>query len=449
MQRFPELNKSSDILVMIDEAHRTQYKMLGANLQVALPNAVRVAFTGTPIDKTEHTFGEYIDRYSVRQAVVDGVTVEIVYEGRTHKGTVSDKEAMNRRFDDVFSAVDKDERQLFLDRYTWRAYLEAGEVIRDKAADMLDHYLAHVFPNRFKAQVVAVSRLAAIRYKEALDAALQQRIEALERDNGSPDDLDLLRRMKIEAVISGSINDEAVYKPYTDENSHEKSVASFKLPFDQVSEEGIPGDVGILVVQSMLITGFDAPVEQVMYLDNVIKEHNLLQAIARVNRVSKNKSCGYVVDYVGLARHLREALAVFDEKDTKEILEVVIDSTADKDTLKYIHSQIKNFFSQYNTELRDTDACVDVLADEEVRDEYISLLRSFNKAIDRVLPDPEALRFIGDLKLLSWISESARNRYRDEKLSIRDASRKIREIVDEFLISKGVDPKTLASANLL
>lgn len=440
-QRFPELNKSPNILVMIDEAHRSQYKMLGANLQVALPQAVRVAFTGTPIEKTEYTFGEYLDKYSVRQAVEDGVTVEIVYEGRTHKGAVTDKEAMNRRFEEVFSAVDKDERQLILDRYTWRAYLESEEVIRDKASDMLDHYLAHVFPNRFKAQVVAVSRLAAIRYKQALDRVLVEKIHELEGEDGNLEDLDQLRRMKVEVVISGTNNDEAVYKPYTDEKQHDKFIISFKLPFDQVNEDGIRGDVGILVVQSMLITGFDAPVEQVMYLDDVIKEHNLLQAIARVNRVSKNKSCGFVVDYVGITRHLRKALAVFDEKDTEEILEVFVDRAADEDTLKYIHSQIKAFFDPYGAAFKDIDACVDVLADEEVRDEFISLMRSFNKAIDRVLPDPVALRFVDDLKRVTWISESARNCYRDENLSIRSASRKIRAIVDEFLRSKGVDPK--------
>jgi type I restriction enzyme R subunit len=437
-QQFPQLNASDKILVMIDEAHRTQYKLLGANLQVALPNAVRVAFTGTPIEKTELTFGQYIDQYSVRQAVEDGVTVEIVYEGRTHKGSVTDKEEMNRRFEDVFSAVDKDERQLILDRYTWRAYLEAEEVIRDKAADMLDHYLDQVFPNRFKAQVVAVSRLAAIRYKRALDELIKDKAQHF---RGSIEDLELLKRLKVEVVISGTNNDDAVYKPFIDENQHERVIASFKLPFDQTNDAGVSGDVGILVVQSMLITGFDAPIEQVMYLDNVIKEHNLLQAIARVNRVSRNKSCGYIVDYVGVAHHLREALSVFDEKDANEILSVVIDQSADKDNLKYIHSQMKDFFKQFDANLNDIDACVDILADDEVRDEFISLLRTFNKAIDRVLPDPEALRFVHDLRMLSWISESARNRYRDEKLSIRDASRKIREIVDEFLISKGVDPK--------
>jgi type I restriction enzyme R subunit len=307
---------------------------------------------------------------------------------------------------------------------------------------MLDHYLKHVFPNRFKAQVVTVSRLAAIRYKLALEEALKQKVEELTAQGGKPEDIALLNQMKVEAVISAKNNDKAFYKPYTDEDEHEKTIKSFKLPFDKTSEDGIPGDVGMLVVQSMLITGFDAPVEQVMYLDNVIKDHNLLQAIARVNRVSAKKSCGYIVDYVGVTRHLREALAAYDEKDQQEILDVVRESSANLDMLKYVHGQVKNFFQQYDIpNMADTDACVDVLADEEVRDDFIALVRSFNKAMDRVLPDPEALRFVGDLKVLAWISQSARNRYRDEKLSLREASRKIREIVDEFLVSKGVDPK--------
>jgi type I restriction enzyme R subunit len=441
-QRFPELNDSPDILVMVDEAHRSQYKLLGANLQVALPNAVRIAFTGTPIEKTETSFGEYIDKYSMRQSLEDGVTVEIVYEGRTHKGEVLRKEEMNRRFEDVFNMVDKADRQLVLDRYTWRAYLEARDVIRDKAADMFDHYLKHVFPNRFKAQVVTVSRLAAIRYKLALEEALKQKIAELSARSGDPDDIALLSRIKVEAVFSGTNNDKVIYKPYTNEEEHEKVIKSFKLPFDKTSEDGIPGDVGMIVVQSMLITGFDAPVEQVMYLDNVLKDHNLLQAIARVNRVSAKKSCGYIVDYVGVTRHLREALAAYDEKDQQEILEVVRESSANLDMLKYVHGQVKNYFLQYNLpDMTDIDACVDVLADEEVRGDFIALVRSFNKAMDRVLPDPEALRFVGDLRVLAWISQSARNRFRDEKLSLREASRKIREIVDEFLVSMGVDPK--------
>ncbi len=178
---FPVLNTSPNILVMIDEAHRTQYKLLGANLKRALPNSVRIAYTGTPIEKTEMTFGEYIDKYSIKQAVEDEVTVEIVYEGRIHSAELSDEEAANAKFEDVFSITDADEKAKIMGRYTRRAYLENENVIKDKARDMIEHYITHIFPNRFKAQVVTVSRLAAIRYKKALEEALKEKIEEMKK----------------------------------------------------------------------------------------------------------------------------------------------------------------------------------------------------------------------------------------------------------------------------
>ena len=442
-KEFPVLNESPNILIMIDEAHRTQYKYLGANLRKALPNAVKIAFTGTPIEKTEMTFGDYIDRYSIRQAVKDDVTVEIVYEGRVHSAELSDEDSANAEFEDIFSVLDADEKTKIMGRYTWRAYLEDENVINDKARDMVEHYISQVFPNRFKAQVVAVSRLAAIRYKNALELALKEKIKELEKNDHNQEDIDLLKRLKVGVVISGLANDPPEYHPYTNTGSHEKIIKSFKLPFDKTDDTGISGDVGIIVVQSMLITGFDAPIEQVMYLDNVIKEHNLLQAIARVNRVYKNKSCGFVVDYVGVLKHLRESLAIYADEDIDEITQVVKNKARSIDELKLTHSLIKDFFKKYQIKnwQDEIDECIDLLVDEEVRNEFIMLARRFNRAMDAVLPDPGALRYVTDLKILNFIKESARNRYRDDKLSIKDASRKIREIVEEYLISKGIDPK--------
>lgn len=442
-REFPVLNESPNILVMIDEAHRTQYKLLGANLRKALPNAAKIAFTGTPIEKTEQTFGDYLDKYSIRQSVEDGVTVEIVYEGRTHDAEISDEEEANRRFEDVFSMLDDEQKNKIMGRYTRRAYLEDEDVIRDKARDMIDHYISQVFPNGFKTQVVTVSRLAAIRYKKALEDALREKIEKLRQDDTIKIDLSLLERLKVAVVISGTPNDPPEYHSYTDPTEHKRVIKSFKLPFDKEDDSGITGDVGILVVQNMLITGFDAPIEQVMYLDNIITEHNLLQAIARVNRVYKNKSCGYVVDYVGVLKHLKEALAVFDEKDVEEISHVVKDKSQSIEELRYSYNLINDFFKRHEIEdwKNNIDECIDLLVDEEVRNEFLILARGFNRAIDKVLPDPEALKYITDLKILNFIREAARQRYRDDKLSIRDASKKIREIVEEFLISKGVDPK--------
>ncbi len=441
-REFPVLNTSEKILVMIDEAHRTQYKLLGANLRKALPNSVKIAFTGTPIEKTELTFGEYIDKYSIRQAVEDGVTVKIVYEGRAHDAEIVNEEELDKKFLDVFSFADSEDKKI-LNKYTWKAYLEHEGVIKHKAKHMIDHYVKHVFPNRFKAQVVAVSRLAAIRYKHALEEALKEKIKELESQNHSQEDLELLKRLKVEVVISGSLNDPPEWREYTDPEKHERFITSFKLPFDKTDENGISGEVGILVVQSMLITGFDAPIEQVMYLDNVIKEHNLLQAIARVNRVYKNKSCGYVVDYVGVLKHLKEALSIYSDEDIKEIGKVVENKAKSFDELEFVRNQIEEFFDKYEVEnwRESIDECVDLLADEEVRDKFVSLVRKFNRAIDAVLPDPKALKYVTDLKILNFIKQTARNRYRDEKLSLKDASRKIREMVEEFLVSKGVNPK--------
>jgi len=442
MQVFPELNRSENILVMIDEAHRSQYKLLGANLEKGLPNATKIAFTGTPIERTETTFGEYIDKYSIRQAVDDGVTVEIIYEGRTHTGEISDKEAMNKRFEDVFSNLDDESRNKILGRYTWKAYLEAKETIEDKAQDMLEHYITHIFPNGFKAQVVAVSRVAAMRYKEVFDKALKEKIAEFKRQRNTKIDIEQLEKMLVAVVISGSPNDPPEYQKYTNELEHEKIIESFKLPFGKVSEDNISGDVGIIIVQSMLLTGFDAPVEQVMYLDDIIKEHTLLQAIARVNRVEHNKSCGFVIDYVGVARHLREALAVFDAKDRGNILKVVKSDAKDIDDLKYSYLQMQEFFKKYDiADINDIDACVDILADEETRNEFLAFFKAFTKNMDKVLPKKEALGFVHALKTFGFISQSARNRYRDEKLNIKDASQKVRDIVDEYLVSKGVDPK--------
>jgi type I restriction enzyme, R subunit len=442
---FPVLNESPNILVMIDEAHRSQYKLLGANLRRALPNAVKLAFTGTPIEKTEKTFGDYIDKYSIRQAVEDGVTVEIVYEGRVHGAEISDEESANRKFEDVFKEISEDERRLILGKYTWRAYLEAEQVIRDKAKDMIEHYITHVFPNGLKAQVVAVSRLAAIRYKHALELALKEKIKELE-EKGTNLDLETLKRLKVAVVISASPNDDPnIYKrEYTDENEHKKNISSFKLPFGEVTQDGLTGDVGILVVNNMLITGFDAPIEQVMYLDNILKDHNLLQAIARVNRVyNKNKTCGFVVDYVGVIKHLEKALAIYADEDIQEITQVVKNKSKSLDDLKDSHRAIEEFFKKHGIPnwRQDIDECVDLLVDEKIKDEFITLFRKFSRALDAVLPDPRALKYVSDLKILGYIKESARNRYRDDKLSLKDASKKIREIVEEHLLSQGIDPK--------
>ena len=163
---------------------------------------------------------------------------------------------------------------------------------------MVAHYLTHVFPNGYKAQIVATSREAAVRYKKYVDDAILENLAGLEKSNPLKLDLERLKRLKSDVVISGRHNDKMQLTPYTNASKHKTTIKSFKLPFDG-EDEGVTGDMGIVIVNNMLLTGFDAPVEQVMYLDKIIVAHGLLQAIARVNRVS-----GAAKDK-GLRRRLR------------------------------------------------------------------------------------------------------------------------------------------------
>jgi type I restriction enzyme R subunit len=443
---FPELNPSPRILIMIDEAHRSQYKLLGANLDRALPNATRVAYTGTPIDKTEKAFGDYIDKYTMRQSIEDKTTLEIVYEGRTHNAEVEDKAGMDIRFADVFSDYNLAERLQILGYGSRDAYLEAWDTIRGKAKDMITHYVRHVFPGGFKAQVVATSREAAYRYKVCLDEALQEMVAELEKRNPLCLNVDRLRTLETAVVISGSHNDLPHIKALTDSTYHDLSIQRFKLPFDAVELDGdaaIDGRVGIIVVNNMLLTGFDAPIEQVMYLDKVVTDHNLLQAIARVNRVGdEHKEKGFVADYVGIGHHLKRALDAYAERERDEIIDALADQEAQINELVQAHRKVWELLQKYGIEdLSDPDAFFDLFYDEDIRFEYIIAFRKLTRAMNVVMPRKEALDYWGDYLNFVEINTLAYKHFRDKRLSMRGIPEKLRAIADEYLRSKGVEQK--------
>ncbi|MDR0287320.1 MAG: HsdR family type I site-specific deoxyribonuclease, partial [Clostridiales bacterium] len=342
--KFPVLNESNRILVMIDEAHRSEYSDLAANMWRSMPNSVKVAFTGTPIAKTTETFGGCIDTYTMRQAVDDEVVVEIKYEGRATDSKITDPDAMNRKFVDVFGTMETEEQQLIMGKYTAKGYLEAMEVIYEKASDMLDHYISTVFNNGFKAQVVAVSKEAAYRYNAAIMDLLPDKIAQLEKNNPQNIDINKLKQLKTSCIISGSPNDDPHLKAFSVDMQNEIIVDGFKAPFESKGKKGGDGNYGIITVTAMLLTGFDAPIEQVMYLDKILKNHTLLQAIARVNRTyGTDKKCGYVVDYVGITNHLRDALADYTDDDFNETVSAMKDSAQDIDSLNSAYNSILNF----------------------------------------------------------------------------------------------------------
>jgi len=441
-ETFPELNPSTNILVMTDEAHRSQYSLLGANLDKAIPNASRIGYTGTPIDKTEAVFGDYIDRYTMRQSIADKVTLEIVYEGRTHNAEVPDQTGMDSTFADVFSEYNLTERLQILGYGSRDAYLEAESTIAAKAKDIITHYLQSIFPNGYKAQVVATSREAAVRYKTHLDLALADNITQLEQSNPHNLNLDRLKKLKTDVVISRNNNDPPHLKAYSNSSKHKTTIKSFKLPFDS-EDSGITGEIGIVIVNNMLLTGFDAPIEQVMYLDKVIQAHSLLQAIARVNRVSgADKEKGFVVDYVGVGHHLKKALDNYDKREQKEVEDTLSFPEKEIRQLETDHRAIMEMLAENGlTDLTDVDAFFDLFYDEDIRFEFILAFKQFTRSLNLVFPAKEALAFMSDYQVLTNINIQAERHFHDSRLSMKGIPAKLRAITDAYLISQGIDLK--------
>ncbi|MDI1258129.1 type I restriction endonuclease subunit R [Aquabacterium sp.] len=452
------LNEDDSILVLVDEAHRGQSGDLHAALQVGLPNCARIGFTGTPIlmgdkKRTHEVFGEFIDRYSIREAELDGAIVPILYEGRTAQGAIKDDANLDELFEDLFRDHTPEELEAIRQKYATKGQIfEAPDLIRDKARDMLRHYVTHILPNGFKAQVVAYSRLAVVRYLdafgEARDELLADAANLNAEDKAMTDEAlcvrpatvqatvqawryrDTLRAIEFAPVISGGNNDDPAWKPWTDGAAHEQSIKRFKNKADPLA---------FLIVKSMLLTGFDAPIEGVMYLDRPIREAELLQTIARVNRTGHGKKFGIVVDYYGLAHHLKQALSVYADEDIDGALQSLKDEIP---ILRDRHLRVVDLFRSRGIEsLSDVEACVELVGKERLRAEFGVKLKGFLNLLDVVLPRPEGLPFAADAKLLAFIYARARNRYRDTQVLGKDVGAKVRKLIDDHVISMGVNPK--------
>jgi len=412
---FPVLNESEKIIVLADEAHRTQNGALGAAINTALPNAPRIAFTGTPLiksQKTTSTFGSYIDTYTIEQAVKDGATIQILYEGREAMVRVTG-DSLDSLFDEYFADRSDEEKAAIKQKFgTNRAVLEAPQRIRRVSMDILKHYREHIQPNGFKAMIVTSSRNAAVLYKEALDK---------------------LEAPQSAVIISGDHNDEKRFWEHTDGAKQKNHIKNFKKPLGTGDGQS---DLSILIVKDMLLTGFDAPIVQVMYLDRKLTDHTLLQAIARVNRTNKNKFRGYIMDYFGLSDYLTEALEMFSSEDIEGALVNLKDEIP---KLKNAHTRVLRHFE--GRDLDDLDTCIAALKDEVKRQAFQTDFQIFSKQMDIILPDPSAAPFLRDLRRLGKIALGAKNLYRDEQLDIAGAGEKVRALIEEHVYSTGVDPK--------
>jgi type I restriction enzyme R subunit len=474
---FGVLNTDETVVGLVDEAHRSQTSTLHANLMAALPNAAKIGFTGTPImregkKKTEAIFGPYIDKYTIRQAEADGTVVPIFYEGRTAKGAVAGGSDLDELFEDMFVERTPDEIERLKARYaTTGSVLEAPQLIAAKARSMLWHYVSTVLPDGFKAQVSATSRLATVRYRDALLAArddIVTQIEALpdhlvsRTADGSVDidgldrktqvllrarpHLGLIKLLDFAPVISGDHNDDPTWSQWTDKPRQEAVIADFKKPLGLASEKTSP--IAFVLVRTMLLTGFDAPVEQVLYLDRFIQDAELLQAIARVNRTEKGKTAGLLVDYFGVGAHLQKALQAYAPEDAEDAVGALTSIADELPKLGDRHARVVAVFAQAGIETFDLDedieACVDVLADEALRARFNVLLKSFLTMLDTVMPRPEALPFVRDAKRFGVIQRVARRRYRDDGLGDFDTSlygEKVRALIDEHITALDIATK--------
>lgn len=465
---FPVLNESAEILVLVDEAHRSHTRSLHRNLRRALPNAAIIGFTGTPIlskEKTEtrEIFGDFIDKYLLQDAELDGATVPILYEGRTADGLVKDAPSLDKLFEEMFRTYTQKELAIIKAKYgTEGDVLEAPLLIEQKARDMLRHYVGVVLPEGFKAQVVATSRRAAVVFRDKLLAARDELVRDLEELPAAtlalPDHeierldpqtqflvrahalLPLIRAMAAAVVISGDHNDPESWCDWSNKEKQDEYTKRFKRKLAiERTEKTDP--LAMMVVNNMLLTGFDAPIEQVMYLDRKVWAHDLLQAIARVNRTCGRKKCGYVVDYIGVARHLNDALKDYDGED---ITGTLIDINVELPKLLDRRNRAVAVFTDRGiADLQaEVEACVDLLVDLKIRAEFINKLRMFYETLNILEHRPEVPNDVfRDAKLLGFINKVAANLYRDPSLNLLGVAEKVKALIDAHISARGVDPK--------
>ena len=411
---FGTLNDSGEILVIVDEAHRSHASTLHANLMGALPNAARIGFTGTPIimggrKKTAEIFGDYLDQYTLRESEDDRSTVPIFYEGRTTDAAVKGASRMDDLFFRWFRDLTDNQRETLQQRYATAAQvLEAPELIAAKAKDILRHYISTVMPGGFKGMIVATSRRACVRYYDALDKARDELLAELEQPQPGPSDgldasmdpdesflrdaasrIDLIRALRFAPVISEGHNDPLHYAHWTDKQRQQAHIDSFKLPLGTGDKHS---PLGLLIVKSMLLTGFDAPQAQAIYLDRMIQQAELLQAVARVNRTAPKKEHGLVVDYYGVSAQLTQALAAYTsdghmDPDAEAALRPLTDEI---EKLEPQRERVRQLFVVRGVEPAKATIgdCVHLLADEKLRAEFDTALRKFLATFDTVLPGP-------------------------------------------------------------
>jgi len=434
-------NKSSEIFVLIDEAHRSQYGFGNIKMMKVLPNACFIGFTGTPITKKDKNtifkFGGLIEpNYTIDKAVEDKAVVPLLYEGR-HAVQEVDEKPIDTYFELVCKTLTESQKADLKKKYASADHLnEADQKIYRVAWDISIHYKNEWQGTGFKAQLATSSKEAALKYKNYFDEIGLINSEVLISSPNDREGYEDIDNESTDKVITFWKN---MMRRFGNEDNYNKQIInSFKK--DERPE--------IIIVVDKLLTGFDAPRNTVLYIAKNLKDHTLLQAIARVNRLYEGKDFGYIIDYYGILGNLDQALtdynalSEFDENDIKNTLTSVNEET---EKLPELHSQLWDIFKTI-TNKKDLEAYEQLLADEAIRENFYSRLSEFVRILKIALStyafvdktsDEKINLYRNDAKMFLSLRASVQKRYSD-KIDYKQYEAQIQRLIDTHITSSEI-----------
>ncbi len=379
------MNRRDNIIVMVDEAHRTQEGDLGRKMRSALPNAFLFGLTGTPINRADKNtfwaFGAdedksgYLSRYTFQDSIRDNATLPLHFEPRLPDYHI-DRDSLDVAFNEMANDLSEEDRNKLSQKAAKMAvFLKSPERVNTIVRDIVSHFQQHVEPEGFKAMIVTPDRYACIQYKEALDKLL-------------PSDAS-------QVVISLSAGDDLNFKQTygLDRDQQEKVIETY-------NDAGSP--LKFLIVTAKLLTGFDSPILQTMYLDKSLKDHTLLQAICRTNRLFPNKTFGRIVDYFGVFDDTASALA-FDEESVKKVISNLQEL---KDKLPELMAQCLAHFAGIDRTIEGFEGlqtAQDCIGSDEKRDAFAKDYSLLSKLWEALSPDEVLKQYQKDYKWLSQV----------------------------------------------
>jgi type I restriction enzyme R subunit len=434
---------SKDIFVLVDESHRTQYGELHLKMKKVFPNACYLGFTGTPLMKKEKKntmvkFGRLLHSYTIADGVKDGTIVPLLYEGKMVEQTVNQK-AIDKRLEMITRNLNAKQKEDLLKKWSrFERIASSDQRIQMIAFDINDHFLSNykIQGSHFKAMLATNSKIEAIRYLQAFEDLGDMNCGVV---ISKPDD-----REGHEAVDEAS--KDQIQQFWTRMMDRYGSEANYE---DALKDEFVHGDdLDLLIVVDKLLTGFDAPRATVIYIDKPMKEHTLLQAIARVNRLYEGKDYGLIIDYRGLLEKLDAALEMytgsglenFDPNDLKGALHDVISVIG---TLRHYHTELRNIFIPVKN-TQDLEEYEVLLESEELREHFYRILSQFGKNIAIALESEQIYLALGsieldkykkDLKFYQELRRSVKLRYSDA-IDFKEYEPKMQKLMDQYISSE-------------